>query len=261
MSEDRGVPDGQGASGPEEARQRSSKVVAQHKMRQPSKGQTVWNRLAKEREQKSSVLGRPHADHPVGKQPRKPSPPRLGTGKEKSYVEHRPLRKGWEDPRHNWHRGHGARGWASRPNVGRPQVPSGRSRASPGLRVPRSRSSGRRRKEARPEANSGHYQGFPSRGGRGSPTWQCPGSATAVPGSEHPQRRAGRARLVAAAYRRDSRRRRPREGTPKRLEIAYHWPQPVGSRVTAPRGYFRISNRLWTYFEELQSHKHRSTSM
>lgn len=139
MSEDRGVPDGQGASGPEEARQRSSKVVAQHKMRQPSKGQTVWNRLAKEREQKSSVLGRPHADHPVGKQPRKPSPPRLGTGKEKSYVEHRPLRKGWEDPRHNWHRGHGARGWASRPNVGRPQVPSGRSRASPGLRVPRSR--------------------------------------------------------------------------------------------------------------------------
>lgn len=142
-----------------------------------------------------------------------------------------------------------------------PPSPKRSLQSEPGAAGSALKESSGRRKEARPEANSGHYQGFPSRGGRGSPTWQCPGSATAVPGSEHPQRRAGRARLVAAAYRRDSRRRRPREGTPKRLEIAYHWPQPVGSRVTAPRGYFQISNRLWTYFEELQSHKHRSTSM
>lgn len=52
MPANTGAPGGQGASGPEEARERG-KAVAQHKMRQPSKGQTVWNRLAKEREQKS----------------------------------------------------------------------------------------------------------------------------------------------------------------------------------------------------------------
>lgn len=52
MPANTGAPGGQGASGPEEARERG-KAVAQHKMRQPSKGQTVWNHLAKEREQKS----------------------------------------------------------------------------------------------------------------------------------------------------------------------------------------------------------------
>lgn len=68
-----------------QAQKKQSKAVVQHKMRQPSKGQTAWNLLAKEREQKSSVLGWPHADHPVGKhKERKPCPPRLGTKKEKA---------------------------------------------------------------------------------------------------------------------------------------------------------------------------------
>lgn len=68
-----------------QAQKERNKAVVQHKMRQPSKGQTAWNLLAKEREQKTSVLGRPHADHPVGKhKDRKPCPPRLGTKKEKA---------------------------------------------------------------------------------------------------------------------------------------------------------------------------------
>lgn len=66
-----------------QAQKKRSKAVVQHKMRQPSKGQTAWNLIAKEREQKSSVLGWPHADHPVEKQKgRKPCPPRVGTKKE-----------------------------------------------------------------------------------------------------------------------------------------------------------------------------------
>jgi hypothetical protein len=48
------------------ALQRPGKGGAQHKMRQPSKGQTARNGLAKEREQKCPVLGRPHADHRGG---------------------------------------------------------------------------------------------------------------------------------------------------------------------------------------------------
>lgn len=68
-----------------QAQKKRSKAVVQHKMRQPSKGQTAWNLLAKEREQKSSILGWPHADHPVEKQKsRKPCPPRVGTKKEKA---------------------------------------------------------------------------------------------------------------------------------------------------------------------------------
>lgn len=68
-----------------QAQKKRSKAVVQHKMRQRSKGQTAWNLFAKEREQKSSVLGWPHADHPAGKhKDRKPCPPRLGTKKEKA---------------------------------------------------------------------------------------------------------------------------------------------------------------------------------
>lgn len=53
---DREIRGGQGASGPAEAGEGKGncKAVAQHKMRQQSKGQTARNRLAKERERKNA---------------------------------------------------------------------------------------------------------------------------------------------------------------------------------------------------------------
>lgn len=81
----------------------------------------------------------------------------------------------------------------------------------------------------------GRARGFPSRRGRGSQVWQCPGVGTAVPGFEHPQRRAGRAEGVKELRRTATTPETQAEGrnTEARLEIAHHLLQPEGSRVAA----------------------------
>lgn len=88
----------QGLSGPTEAEEGKGncRAVAQHKMRQQSKGQTARNHLAEERGHKCTVPGRPRADH-RGRgrrvETRSDTDPK---GERKPYVEHRPLRRAGE---------------------------------------------------------------------------------------------------------------------------------------------------------------------
>lgn len=78
-------------------RPRKGKAVAQHKIRQQSKGQTARNRLAKEREQKCPVPGQLRIDHREWRQKRRKKPVRhRSEGERKTYVEHRPLRRARE---------------------------------------------------------------------------------------------------------------------------------------------------------------------
>lgn len=159
-------------------RPRKGKAVAQHKMRQQSKGQTARNRLAKEREQKCPVPGQPRTDHREWRQK---------GGKSQSIT----APKGKEKPTSSIGRCGGLgrstaelAPWA--PSTGWARAPARPKRwllTEPRTAVPMTEAGGVRRRKGQARGKlPGHAPGFPSRREPGSQVWQCPGFGNAGAG-------------------------------------------------------------------------------
>lgn len=196
---DRETRGGREAPGPAEAREGKGNcnAVAQHKMRQQSKGQTARNRLAKEKASRNAQSWASAALTIEGEAAGKKTPVRHGSeGERKAYVEHRPLRRTGEI--------YGRAGTVGRePGVGEP--PRARAPAGPKrwfLMEPRASCSGARGgwwQEQRGQATGkllGHARGFRAVEGGEDGLGNAWGSGTPVPGCEHPRRLAGPAEGV-----------------------------------------------------------------
>lgn len=183
----------QGLSGPTEAEEGKGncRAVAQHKMRQQSKGQTARNHLAEERGHKCTVPGRPRADH-RGRgrrvETRSDTDPK---GERKPYVEHRPLRRAGEIYGRAGTVGHRARGGRGAQGEGArwtQEVASNGAHSRP-FQSGWWQQGG---KNLKPKANSRDMHGASRVTESGEARLgSAPGSKTPVPGCEHSRRRAG----------------------------------------------------------------------